>query len=131
MRAIIHSLTRATWEFCVLTLAILLPVLVQAQPEDNAQPVKALTTSSSDALLVLRDSGLFAVDDGTPTQIALPAASQGSKPTSLARGADGSVYLAGPALSERLTDREIGAVIKYLKILWTDEQRQYQLTESQ
>jgi photosystem II stability/assembly factor-like uncharacterized protein len=98
MKAIFHSLPRATWGFCVLTLAILLPALVQAQPEGNNPPVKALTTSTSGALLVLRDSGLFAVDDGTSTAVALPAMDQGARPTSLARGADGSVYLAGPGL---------------------------------
>lgn len=98
MRAIIHSLTRATWGFCVLSMTILMPALVQAQPEDNNPPVKALTTSMSGALLVLRDSGLFAVDDGTSTGVALPSMDQEARPTSLARGADGSVYLAGPGL---------------------------------
>jgi len=36
-----------------------------------------------------------------------------------------------PAFGESLTDQEIGAVIEYLKTLWTDEQREYQATESQ
>lgn len=36
-----------------------------------------------------------------------------------------------PAFGESLTDREIRAVIDYLKTLWTDEQREYQKTESQ
>ncbi|MBF24556.1 MAG: cytochrome C [Marinobacter sp. 34-60-7] len=36
-----------------------------------------------------------------------------------------------PAFGESLTDQEIGAVIEYLKTLWTDEQREYQQTESQ
>ncbi|MDF0749715.1 hypothetical protein NLU14_05685 [Marinobacter sp. 71-i] len=98
MRAIVHSLTRAAWHFCALTMAIVLPALVHAQPADDAQPVKALTTSSSGALLMLRDSSLFAVEGGSSTEITLPATDQGAKPTSLTRGADGSVYLAGPGL---------------------------------
>ncbi|AZT82225.1 cytochrome c [Marinobacter sp. NP-4(2019)] len=36
-----------------------------------------------------------------------------------------------PAFGESLTDQEIAAVIEYLKTLWTDEQREYQATESQ
>ncbi len=36
-----------------------------------------------------------------------------------------------PAFGESLTDQEIGAVIEYLKTLWTNEQREYQQTESQ
>ncbi|MDF0749714.1 cytochrome c [Marinobacter sp. 71-i] len=36
-----------------------------------------------------------------------------------------------PAFGESLTNQEIGAVIEYLKSLWTDEQREYQAKESQ
>ncbi|WP_339750868.1 hypothetical protein [uncultured Marinobacter sp.] len=98
MRAIVHSTTRAAWGVCVLTLAIVLPALAQAQPADDAHPVTALTINSSGALLVLQDSDLFTIAGGTSTKIALPATDQGAQPTSLARGADGSVYLAGPGL---------------------------------
>lgn len=62
MRAISYALTRATWKYCVLTLTILVPALVQAQPADNAQPVKALTTSSSGALLVLKGRDFYAIE---------------------------------------------------------------------
>ena len=96
MREIIHSLTSAAWGFCVLTLAILMPAL--AQPANAAQPVKALTISSSGALLVLRDSGLLAIEGDTSTEIALPAIDQEAQATSLAKGADGNLYLAGPGL---------------------------------
>ncbi|WP_291946804.1 hypothetical protein [Marinobacter sp.] len=82
----------------MLTLAIVLPALAQAQPADDAHPVTALTINSSGALLVLQDSDLFTIAGGTSTKIALPATDQGAQPTSLARGADGSVYLAGPGL---------------------------------
>lgn len=36
-----------------------------------------------------------------------------------------------PAFGESLSDQEIGAVIEYFKTFWTDEQREYQQTESQ
>jgi mono/diheme cytochrome c family protein len=36
-----------------------------------------------------------------------------------------------PAFGESLTDHEIGSAIEYLKTLWTNEQREYQKTESQ
>ncbi len=36
-----------------------------------------------------------------------------------------------PAFGKSLTDQEIAAVIEYLKTLWTNEQREYQATESQ
>lgn len=98
MRATIYSLTRATWRGCVLTAAILMPALVQAQSADDTQPVKALTISSSGALMVLKGSDLYAVEGGTSNKIALPATDQGAQPMSLARGADGSVYLAGSGL---------------------------------
>ena len=98
MRSIVHSLTRVTWHFCLLTLTVALPALVHAQPSADAQSVKALTTSSSGVLLVLRDNGLFATEGGTSTEITLPATDQRTQPSSLAKGADGSVYLAGPGL---------------------------------
>lgn len=98
MKAITHSLTRTAWRYCLLTLVAILPALVHAQTPADAQSVKALTTSSSGALLVLRDRSLFAIDGGTSTEIALPTTDQGAQPASLAKGADGSVYLAGPGL---------------------------------
>ncbi|MAZ06069.1 cytochrome c [Marinobacter sp. SS8-8] len=36
-----------------------------------------------------------------------------------------------PAFEKRMTAQEIQSVIDYLKTLWTDEQREYQKTESQ
>jgi len=36
-----------------------------------------------------------------------------------------------PAFEDALTEQEIQSVIEYLKTLWTDEQREYQATESQ
>lgn len=36
-----------------------------------------------------------------------------------------------PAFGDSLTNQEIHAVIDYLKTLWTEEQREYQQTESQ
>jgi mono/diheme cytochrome c family protein len=36
-----------------------------------------------------------------------------------------------PPFGETLTPKEIGAVITYLKSLWTDEQRLYQREESE
>jgi len=36
-----------------------------------------------------------------------------------------------PAFEEQMTAQEIQSVIDYLKTLWTDEQREYQKTESQ
>ncbi|OHY81476.1 hypothetical protein BCA33_11330 [Marinobacter sp. AC-23] len=98
MRTIVHSTTRAAWRLCLLTLAILLPALAQAQSADDAQPVTSLTISSSGALLVLQGSDLFAIEGGTLTEITLPATNQGAQHTSLARGADGSIYVAGPGL---------------------------------
>lgn len=98
MIAIGHAMIRATWKFFVLTLATLLPVLVQAQPADNVQPVKALTTSSSGALLVLKGRDVYTIERGAPTKIALPPMDQGAHATSLVRGANGTVYLAGPGL---------------------------------
>ncbi|EDM49557.1 hypothetical protein MDG893_10166 [Marinobacter algicola DG893] len=47
---------------------------------------------------MLQGSDLFAMEGGTSTKIALPATDQSAQPTTLARGADGSVYLAGPGL---------------------------------
>ncbi|WP_148863320.1 WD40/YVTN/BNR-like repeat-containing protein [Marinobacter fonticola] len=98
MRAIIHSLSRAALHVCALTLAIVLPALVHAHPADDSQPVKALTTNSSGALLVLKEGSLFSIQDGASTEIPLPATEPVARPTSLAKGANGSVYLAGPGV---------------------------------
>lgn len=42
-----------------------------------------------------------------------------------------SDWLTMPAFEEQMTAQEIQSVIDYLKTLWTDEQREYQKTESQ
>ncbi len=92
------QLARSGRQLCAFLLAISLPALVQAQPTEGPHPVKALTTSPSGALLVLRDNGLFTVKDGTSTAIPLPPSQQQARPTVLAKGADGSLYAAGPGL---------------------------------
>ena len=98
MNAFIYRLKSALSCFVLVALAAVIPALAQAQPELDGQPVKALTSSSSGALLVLRDSGLFAIDGHTATEIPLPPSDSGAQPTSLAKGADGPTSLAGPGL---------------------------------
>ncbi|AZT82226.1 hypothetical protein EHN06_00945 [Marinobacter sp. NP-4(2019)] len=98
MKAMVYGLNSALSRLFLFALVVAMPALVHAQSAADGQPVKALTTSSSGALLVLRDSGLFAIEGGKTTEIALPAADRGAQPTSLARGADASTYLAGPGL---------------------------------
>lgn len=98
MNAFIYRLKSALSCFVLVALAAVIPALAQAQPELGGQPVKALTSNSSGALLVLRDSGLFAIDGHAATEIPLPPSDSGAQPTSLAKGADGTTYLAGPGL---------------------------------
>ena len=98
MNAFIYRLKSALSCFVLVALAAVIPALAQAQPELGGQPVKALTSNSSGALLVLRDSGLFAIDGHAATEIPLPPSDSGAQPTSLAKGADGTAYLAGPGL---------------------------------
>lgn len=98
MKALVYRMVSIPSRLFLFTLAVIIPALVEAQPADDAQPVKALTTSSSGALLVLRDSGLFALEGQTATEIPLPPPNSGAQPNSLAKGADASLYLAGPGL---------------------------------
>lgn len=98
MKAMVHYLNSALPRLFLFTLVVVMPALVQAQSVGDDQPVKALTTNSSGALLVLRDSGLVAIEGAKATEIAPPAADPGALPTSLAKGADASIYLAGPGL---------------------------------
>lgn len=98
MKAMVYHLNSALSRLLLVTLALVMPALVQAQSADDGQRVKALTTNSSDALLVLRDSGLFSLERQTATEIPLPPSDSGAQPTSLAKGADASIYLAGPGL---------------------------------
>ena len=72
MNAFIYRLKSALSCFVLVALAAVIPALAQAQPELGGQPVKALTSNSSGALLVLRDSGLFAIDGHAATEIPLP-----------------------------------------------------------
>lgn len=98
MRTKIWSLNSALSRVFLLALAIALPALAHANAEGDSKAVRALTTSSSGALLVLRDKGLFAIEDDTVAEIPLPTAVASAQPVSLAKGADGSTYLAGPGL---------------------------------
>jgi hypothetical protein len=98
MKAMIYRLCSALPGLFVFTLALVMPVLTQAQPETDSRPVKALSTSASGALLVLRESDLRIFDGRIAREISLPPSDPGAKPNSLARGADGSLYLAGPGL---------------------------------
>ncbi len=98
MKAMVHCLNSALSRLFLFTLVVVMPALVHAQSAGDGQPVKALTTSSSGALLVLRDSGLFAIEGQTASEIPLPPSDPGAQPASLARGADASIYLAGPGL---------------------------------
>lgn len=98
MKTMALRLTSALSGAFLLALVMALPAQAQAKPEANAQPVKALSTSLSGELLVLRNNGLFVVKGDTMAEIPLPAADPGAQPASLAKGADGSVYLAGRGL---------------------------------
>ncbi|MDL0429496.1 hypothetical protein QPM17_00020 [Marinobacter sp. TBZ242] len=98
MKAICYRLNSALTGFFLLAFAVVMPALVQAQTANDGQPVKALTTNSSGALLVLRESGLFVLDGKTATEIPLPPSDSVPRPNSLATGADGSLYLSGPGL---------------------------------
>ncbi|SFR44308.1 hypothetical protein SAMN05216203_0363 [Marinobacter daqiaonensis] len=96
MKSMIHTLNTKVWPLCLLMLAAFLPALAQAQPLDDNQPVTAVTTDASGTILVLRGGSLVAIEDGTAAVIPLPASD--GQPTSLARGADGDVYLGGPGM---------------------------------
>lgn len=98
MKAILYRLGSALSGSFLFALAVVMPALVQAQPANNGQSVKALTTNASGALLVLRDSGLFVFDGKTAIEIPLPSPGSGARPNALAKGADASLYLAGPGL---------------------------------
>ncbi|WP_322002882.1 hypothetical protein [Marinobacter alexandrii] len=98
MKAFFYGLSSGASGFFLLVLATFMPSLVQAQPVNDGQPVKALTTNASGDLMVLRGSGLLALKGQTATEIPLPPSNSGSQPTSLAKGADASLYLAGPGL---------------------------------
>ncbi|EBA01773.1 hypothetical protein [Marinobacter sp. ELB17] len=98
MSAIVYHLKSALSRVFPVILAVLMPVLVQAQPAVDTLPMKALTTNSSGNLLVLRESGLTVIENGIATGMSLPPSDSDAKPASLAKGADGSIYLAGPGL---------------------------------
>ena len=98
MKAIVFRLKSALLRFFLITLTVVLPTLAHAQSLGDSQSVKALTSNPSGALVVLRARGLFAIDGDTSTEIPLPTSDAGAQPTSLAKGADGSIYLAGPDL---------------------------------
>ncbi|MDK8465649.1 hypothetical protein [Marinobacter sp. SS13-12] len=98
MKAMVYRLNSAVSRLFLLALVAVMPGLVQAQSANDGQAVKALTTDSSGALLVLRDSGLLAVEGQNTTEIPLPLSDSGAQPRSMAKGADESLYLAGPGL---------------------------------
>ncbi len=98
MKAMVYCLNSALSRLFLFTLAVVMPALVQAQPAGDAQSVTALTTNSEGALLVLRGSSLYAIEGETDTEIPLPPSGPDARPTSLAKGADASIYLAGPGL---------------------------------
>ena len=98
MKAIFYHLSSGASGLFLLALAVFMPALVQAQPASDGQSVKALTTNASGALVVLRGSGLFALEGQTAVEMPLPPSDSGSQPNTLAKGADSSLYLAGPGL---------------------------------
>jgi len=98
MRAMVSRLNSAVSRLFLFAFVAVMPTLVQAQSVNEGQAVRALTTDSSGALLVLRQSGLFALDSQNTTEIPLPPSDSGAQPRSMAKGADESLYLAGPGL---------------------------------
>ena len=98
MRAMVSRLNSAVSRLFLFAFVAVMPTLVQAQSVNEGQAVRALTTDSSGALLVLRQSGLFALDSQNTTEIPLPPSDSGAQPRSMAKGADGSLYLSGPGL---------------------------------
>ncbi len=98
MTAIIYLVGRAIRRFGLPTLVAMLPALVYAQPTVEDQLVKALTTNSSGELVVLRDTGLFTIKGGASTRIPLPMNNPQAHASTLAKGADSSVYLGGPGM---------------------------------
>lgn len=98
MRAMVSRLNSAVSRLFLFAFVAVMPTLVQAQSVNEGQAVRALTTDSSGALLVLRQSGLFALDSQNTTEIPLPPSDSGAQPRSMAKGGDESLYLAGPGL---------------------------------
>ncbi|MBN8240818.1 hypothetical protein JF541_16775 [Marinobacter hydrocarbonoclasticus] len=98
MKAMVYRLNSAVSKLFLCALVAVMPGLVQAQSVNDGQAVKALTTDSAGALLVLRDSGLLAMEGQNTTEIPLPLYDSGAQPRSMAKGADDSLYLAGPGL---------------------------------
>ena len=98
MRAMVSRLNSAVSGLFLFAFVAVMPTLVQAQSVNEGQAVRALTTDSSGALLVLQQSGLFALDRQNTTEIPLPPSDSGAQPRSMAKGADESLYLAGPGL---------------------------------
>lgn len=98
MKSMICCLNATLSRVFLFALVITLPAQAYAKADESTQEVKALSTSSTGALLVLRDNGLFAIEGDTVAEIPLPTAAAGAQPASLASGADGSIYLGGPGL---------------------------------
>jgi len=98
MKAMVRPMGSVLPRLFLLSLTVIMSTVLQAQPAEDARPVKALATNSSGALLVLRSSGLFSLEDRTATEVPLPPSDSGAQPVSLARGADASIYLASPGL---------------------------------
>ena len=98
MKAKVYRLNSGVSRLFLFALIAVMPGLVQAQSATDGQAVKALTTDASGALLVLRNSGLLAVEGQSTTEIPLPPSDSGAPPRSMAKGADESLYLAGPGL---------------------------------
>lgn len=98
MRRMVCCLNAALSRVFLFALVIALPALAYAKAEENVHEVKALSISSSGALLVLRDNRLLAIEGDTIDEVPLPEAAAGAQLASLARGADGNTYLAGPGL---------------------------------
>ena len=98
MKAKVYRLNSGVSRLFLFALIAVMPGLVQAQSATDGQAVKALTTDASGALLVLRNSGLLAVEGQSTTEIPLPPSDSGAPPRSMAKGADERLYLAGPGL---------------------------------
>jgi len=98
IKAKVYRLNSGVSRLFLFALIAVMPGLVQAQSATDGQAVKALTTDASGALLVLRNSGLLAVEGQSTTEIPLPPSDSGAPPRSMAKGADESLYLAGPGL---------------------------------
>ena len=91
MKAKVYRLNSGVSRLFLFALIAVMPGLVQAQSATDGQAVKALTTDASGALLVLRNSGLLAVEGQSTTEIPLPPSDSGAPPRSMAKGADESL----------------------------------------